>query len=126
MASLADASLTADERTLVEAFVDELSARLGGALQAVWLFGSRARGERSTDEWSDVDLLVIADDASWDGRQRVYAALDAAAAQLGLDALAWSLSVHVRSPSWLAQRRAIGSFFVGEVDRDKVVLWGSA
>jgi hypothetical protein len=34
--------------------------------------------------------------------------------------------VHVQSPGWLAQRRVIGSFFVGEVDRDKVVLWGSA
>lgn len=126
MARLAEASLSADERALVEAFVNELSARLDGALHAVWLFGSRARGERPRDEWSDVDLLVIADDASWEGRERVYAALDAAATDLGRQALSWSLSVHVQTPDWLAQRRAVRSFFIEEVDRDKVVLCGTS
>jgi predicted nucleotidyltransferase len=87
MPALADTSLSADERALVERFVEELRMRLGSRVHAVRLFGSRARGERASAE-SDVDVLVLVDDASW------------------------------------AQRREISSFFVAEVDRDKVILGG--
>ncbi len=123
MTALAETSLSADERALVERFVEELRARLDGRLHAVWLFGSRARGERPSAE-SDVDVLVLVDDASWDGRMLVRAMLDDAARELGLDALTWSFSVHVHTPEWLVQRREIRSFFIAEVDRDKVVLGG--
>lgn len=37
----------------------------------------------------------------------------------------FSYSVHVYDPEWLHQRREIESFFVREVDRDKIVLAGS-
>jgi hypothetical protein len=124
-ASLHDTSLRPDERTLLDRFVSDLRARLGDELHAVWLFGSRARGEQPESEDSDIDLLVLVDDASWDGKQRVDGTLDAAARDLGLDALAWYFSVHVGTPAWLAQRRAIRSFFIAEVDRDKVVLFDS-
>jgi predicted nucleotidyltransferase len=123
MTALAETSLSADERALVERFVEELHVRLDGGVHAVWLFGSRARGEQRTAE-SDVDVLVLVDDASWDGRMLVRSMLDDAARQLGLDALTWSFSVHVHTPAWLAQRREIRSFFIAEVDRDKVVLDG--
>jgi predicted nucleotidyltransferase len=122
--TLVDTSLSGDERALLERFVSELRSRLGEELHAVWLFGSRARGELPAREDSDVDLLVVVDDASWDGAQRVYAILDDAAGALGLEALAWTFSVHVNTPEWLAQRRAVESFFIAEVDRDKVVLAG--
>lgn len=125
MSALAGTSLSAEERMLVERFVEELHLRLGGRLHAVWLFGSRARGERPSAE-SDVDVLVLVDDASWDGRMRVRGMLDDAARELGLDALTWSFSVHVHTPAWLAQRREIRSFFIAEVDRDKIVLGGQA
>jgi hypothetical protein len=52
--------------------------------------------------------------------------LDLVAQDMGLDALAWSFSIHVHNLAWLHQRRAIESFFIAEVDRDKVVLSGSA
>jgi predicted nucleotidyltransferase len=123
MGELAETSLKADERALLERFVAELDARLGGEVHAVWLFGSRARGERPSAE-SDVDVLVLVDDASWDGRMLVRRILDDAARELDLEALTWSISVHVQSPSWLEQRREIKSFFVAELDRDKVVLSG--
>lgn len=45
MSKLAEASLSNGERALLERFADELQARLGSDLHAVWLFGSRARGE---------------------------------------------------------------------------------
>jgi predicted nucleotidyltransferase len=123
MTALAETSLSADEQALVERFAEELRARLGERLHAAWLFGSRARGERASEE-SDVDMLVLVDDASWDGRMLVRAMLDDAARELRLDALTWSFSVHVHTPAWLAQRREIRSFFIAEVDRDKVVLGG--
>jgi predicted nucleotidyltransferase len=121
MATLAQTSLAADEQALIERFVQELRLRLNGELHAVWLFGSRARGEPRSQE-SDVDMLVLVDDASWDGRMRVRRMLDDAARELDVEALAWSFSVHVHTPDWLAQRREIRSFFVAELDRDKIVL----
>ncbi len=123
MPALADTSLSADEQALVERYVEELHMRLGSSVHAVWLFGSRARGEQPSAE-SDVDVLVLVDDASWDGRMLVRGLLDDAARELGLDALVWSVSVHVHTPAWLAQRREIRSFFIAEVDRDKVILGG--
>ncbi len=51
--------------------------------------------------------------------------LDDTVRELGLVALAWSFSVHVHTPEWLAQRREIHSYFITEVDRDKIALCGS-
>jgi predicted nucleotidyltransferase len=123
MTTLAETSLLADERTLVERFVAELHERLQDELHAVWLFGSRARGEEPSKE-SDVDVLVLVDDASWDSRMRVRKVLDEAARELGLEALTWSFSIHVHTPDWLAERREIRSFFIAELDRDEVALRG--
>lgn len=123
MPVLADASLTSDQRRVLERFVGELRARLGDDLAAVWLFGSRARGEATGME-SDVDLLVLAEDASWDAKERIHDTLTRVADELDLAAVAWDFSVHIHTPQWLNGRRAIRSFFIGEVDRDKVVLHG--
>jgi predicted nucleotidyltransferase len=124
VAKLADAALSQDERALLERFGRNLEERLGSALYAVWLFGSRARGQQPLSEDSDVDVLVLVDDATWDGKLVIHKALDDAARELGLEALGLSFSVHVNTPEWLAQRRAIRSFFIAEVDRDKVVIAG--
>jgi predicted nucleotidyltransferase len=45
MTTLSETSLAPDERTLLERYVEELHTRLGDHVHAVWLFGSRARGE---------------------------------------------------------------------------------
>lgn len=124
MMSLANASLTPDEQALLERFVAVLERQLKDEMHAVWLFGSRARGEEPSQD-SDVDVLVLVDDASWDGRMRVRGMLDDAARELGLDALTWSFSVHVQTLEWLAQRREIESFFIAEVDHDKIAICGS-
>ena len=121
MPALADASLTGDERRLLDTFVGELRAQLGEELEAVWLFGSRARAEPPGVE-SDVDVLVLATDASWEGKERIHDTLSRAASDLDLGSLPWDFSVHVHTPEWLDGRRAIRSFFIAEVDRDKVVL----
>ena len=59
--------------------LDGVVARLVAALdpRAIWLFGSRARGDNRPD--SDFDLLVVAKDGCWfghkgtDGYDEVYA-----------------------------------------------------
>ena len=124
MRDVATTSLSADERALLERFAALLRDRLGPELHAVWLFGSRARGEPPTHEDSDVDVLVIVDDDSWEGgKKQAHGAFNDAARELGLERL-W-FSVHIHTPEWLEGRRAIKCFFIGEVDRDKVVIEGS-
>jgi len=125
MSELASTSLSADERVLLECFAARARARLRAELHAVWLFGSRARGEPPAHEDSDIDVLVLVDDASWEGKRRVHAAFDEAARALDLECLSPWFSVHIGTPEWLEGRRAIGSFFIAEVDRDKVVIEGT-
>lgn len=119
--ALDQATLTTAERTVLEAFVVSLRERLGDELHAVWLFGSRARGE-TVGELSDVDLLVIADGASWDGAGVVHDVLQEAAEAVSLPELVWTFSPHVHDPAWLEGRRAIKSFFIAEVERDRIDL----
>lgn len=123
MGTLAKASLSGQERRVVERFVERLRAELGGELVEVWLYGSRARGEEPGPE-SDVDLLVITRGGrERDFRRVINIAMDAAEAE-GVDPFA--VSTLVADPDWIEGRRAIASFFMREVDRDKIVVAGSA
>jgi predicted nucleotidyltransferase len=121
--TLCAASLSDAERRTVRRFVAMLGEALGDELRAVWLYGSRARGERSGRD-SDVDLLVIAA-GDLRGNQRLALELSEGAA-LREGENPFTYSVHVFDPEWLRGRREIDSFFIGEVDRDKLVLAGSA
>jgi len=92
-----------------------LLAELGADLRAVWLYGSRARGEPGHDE-SDVDLLVLTRNGRSDFDVVYRAISDAAVAQGASPAF---FSVWVEDPEWLAQRRSVRSFFIQEVDRER-------
>lgn len=121
MGTLAKASLSKQERRVVERLVRMLRADLGGELIGVWLYGSRARGETPGPE-SDVDLLVITRGGrERDFRRVIDIAMDAAEAE-GVDP--FGVSTTVADPGWIEGRRAIDSFFMREVDRDKIVLAG--
>jgi predicted nucleotidyltransferase len=119
MASLADASLTAEERRVVERLVELLREEFGPDLHAVWLYGSRARGEPPHPD-SDVDLLVITSG----GQERdLLRAIELEFRATRLVGAHPAISVHVFDPEWVTARRPIDSFFMREVDRDKLVLF---
>ncbi|MGH2962480.1 MAG: nucleotidyltransferase family protein [Solirubrobacterales bacterium] len=108
---------------VIARFVDALRERLGERLRSVWLFGSRARGERPASE-SDVDLLVVSEGGSRTDGPVVNEVIWHVAWDAGLNPFAFTTLVW--DPARLSQRRAIRSFFIQEVDRDKIVLHGGA
>jgi predicted nucleotidyltransferase len=121
VASLATASLSAQERGVLERLVPLLEVEFGAHLRGVWLYGSRARGEPPHPE-SDVDLIVVATRGHLDDDLRVTHAVFEAADVEGANPAGFS--VHLYDPDYIRRRREIRSFFMQEVDRDKIVLFG--
>jgi predicted nucleotidyltransferase len=117
---IASARLSESERRTIEHFASLLRDELGDDLRALWLYGSRARGEAHPG--SDVDLLVIADGGR--NRYRRIAGDLSEAAAIAEGESPFSFSVHTHDLQWLRGRRSIDSFFIQEVDRDKIVLAG--
>lgn len=121
VASLAEARLSERERLALDRFTELLRDRLGYELVSLWLYGSRARGEASGPE-SDIDLMVITRGGREHDFDRVLAAaLEAEPLMTGEGTI---LAPFVAEPAWIAGRREIESFFMREVDRDKIVLEG--
>ncbi|HKB49811.1 MAG TPA: nucleotidyltransferase domain-containing protein [Solirubrobacterales bacterium] len=120
---LASATLSEVERNTVRHFVALMDDAIGDDLRGLWLYGSRARGEAPRED-SDVDLLVIANGDR--ERQRRLAMDLSEAAALAEEESPFTYSVQVHDEEWLRGRRKVQSFFIGEVDRDKIVLAGGA
>ena len=120
MPNLADASLSENERRVVARLIELMRARFGTRLRSVWLYGSRARGEPPHPE-SDIDLLAIADPGEDDDVLAALRLVDRAVEELRLPYPIVSIKVY--DPDWLEARRRIESFFIREVDRDKIVLY---
>lgn len=119
MPVLADAALDERERELLDRLVAELARVYGDDLDCVWLYGSRARGDRPHDE-SDIDVLVVTRSERDDKPliPAVWRVLD----QLGNPPII--VDPRQRSRAWVEDRRAIDSFFLRDLDRDKIVLYG--
>src|SRR3990170_5955554 len=119
--TLDSATLEPALRHALERGVALLRERLGDDLVAAWLYGSRARGEPARPD-SDIDLLVITrSDGSRHRRAASGAVFDAAQAE-GVNPFIFV--THLMDEGRLSQRRRISSFFIQEVDRDKIVLFG--
>ena len=116
--SLEGTTLSEVERRTLSRFLGLLEERLGHDLVDVWLYGSRARGEPRREE-SDVDVMVVTrrGDEDWD---LVNRALWQAAQDEGASSFWFSFQLF--DPEWLEGRRRIKSFYIQEVDRDKVDL----
>jgi uncharacterized protein (UPF0332 family)/predicted nucleotidyltransferase len=121
MSALAEATLTQQERDVIDRLVELLRAELD--LRAVWLYGSRARGEQPGPD-SDVDLLVITGGGRDRDGDRVRKLVNQVVAPGGANFV--PISTQVFDPEWVTERREIEAFFIQEVDRDKIVLFGSA
>jgi predicted nucleotidyltransferase len=119
MTVLADAALDAREREVLDRLVRALVDEYGNDLDGVWLYGSRARGERSHDE-SDIDLLVVTRSERDD--RALIPVLWRVLADLGNPRVL--VDPRQRSRAWVEDRRAIESFFIRDVDREKIVLYG--
>jgi len=119
--SLDTASINDAERRTLDRLVNLLQSRLGGDLVAIWLYGSRARGDEPHEE-SDIDLMVVTKGGWDDARLVIDLVFDAAEAEGTNPA---SFSTQTVPPEWIAQRREIQSFYLREVDRDKIVLSGT-
>jgi predicted nucleotidyltransferase len=121
MSVLAEASLSDAEHRVLERLGPALEAEFGSRLRSVWLYGSRARGEKPHPE-SDVDLLVVLDRRHWTDDDEVIRVVWGAAEAEGISPIFFSTLVY--DGERIAQRREIRSFFIQEVDRDKIVLYG--
>lgn len=128
--ALAGPALNGTERRAIARIADLLEAELGDDLLALWLYGSRARGEADPNEThydrrSDIDMMAIVGPArdvsafSWDFSPKLISAVEAEG-----DSPPY-YSLHFHELAWLIDRRRIRSFFIQEVDRDKIVLAGS-
>jgi predicted nucleotidyltransferase len=119
--SIEATSLSDVERRVLTRFAESVQADLGEDLHGLWLYGSRARGEPRKQE-SDVDLLAVTREGAADWKRVYWLLYDVAVAEGASPPL---FSLHVHDVAWLAQRREIRSFYIAEVDRDKVVLAGA-
>jgi len=109
MATLERARREPTERRVLDELVARLRVELVGNLLAVWLYGSRARGERAGED-SDVDLLVFTARGREDSdivRRLVVVAADAAGGQ------ASTFSARVLDRDDLEHGRRIHSFYSG-------------
>lgn len=127
--ALKQAALNDRERRVVARIVALLEEELGDDLLAVWLYGSRARGEADPNEThydrrSDIDMMAIVDPRrdvgafKWSFTPKLIQAVEE-----GGDSPPY-YSLQTIDADWLRNRRQIRSFFFGEVDRDKLVLAG--
>lgn len=120
-AAIDQASLDEAERRALERLPSALADTLGEDLVALWLYGSRARGEEPGPE-RDIDLMVVARGGRRKHWRRVWEAIERVAEEEGVSPVFFA--PHVADPDWIDGRREIRSFFIQEVDRDKVVLLG--
>ncbi|MGA8745465.1 MAG: nucleotidyltransferase domain-containing protein [Solirubrobacterales bacterium] len=127
--AISRAALNDTERRAIERIVNLLQSELGEDLLALWLYGSRARGEADPNEThydrrSDIDMMAIVEsgrDPNAVRRDLALAVMHAIEAE-GDSPPYYSLRVY--DVDWLRDRRRIRSFFFQEVDRDKLILVG--
>jgi predicted nucleotidyltransferase len=108
--------LQTNEEEGVLAFVEALLAELGAGLIAVWLFGSKARGDARPD--SDLDVLIIVDVLTPAVRWRIREM--AADISLDFDLL---INTHILDrPRW-QKHTGQASTLWHEIERDGLLLY---
>ena len=107
-----------DVENLVQQFRDELGLALGGNLEQVILYGSRARGDEDPD--SDLDVLVVVRDYGRSERETIHRI----AYQLMWDREFQPLiSLNIIDLEHYLLLRAAGSSYLGNILREGKPLW---
>ena len=109
------ASLSATEQAAITAYVQAIRRQYPERIQAVALFGSKARGD--DDPESDIDLLVICDSED----RQFRSALWRKASEISLDQNVL-ISVRVYSQERWQRARQIGLPFTSEIISDSIPL----
>jgi hypothetical protein len=118
--SLATASLDAAERRTLQRFVGLLGERFTNDLDAVWLYGPRARRERQQDE-SELRLLVLLQDSSRSARATALELLWQAA--LAEQVTQTYFAIRIADRASPERRRAMDEFLRREVEPNGIVLF---
>jgi hypothetical protein len=118
--SLATASLDGAERRALHRFVGLLQERFGEELDAVWLYGRRARGDPPHDE-SELQLLVLLRQSSRGDRVTALELLWQAALAEGASESYFSIRIADRASG--ERRRAMDDFLEREVQPAGIVLF---
>lgn len=109
------AGLTKKEKEALRLFKEKLVAEFGNRLDSTQLFGSKARGEAT--KHSDVDVLVVVRDATWQDRRTV----SGITSDILLENEVF-VSPKVFSPDQLKEFRSRRSMFWQSVEPDLLLL----
>jgi hypothetical protein len=120
--ALATASLDPAERRVLGRFVGLLQEKFAEELDAVWLYGPRARRERPQTQ-SELRLLVLLRHSSRSDRVTALELLWQAA--LAEQATESYFSIRVADRASAERRRAIDEFVARDVEPDGIVLFTS-
>ena len=107
-----------DEQRWLERFRENLAANYADAVQRALLFGSKARGDWTTD--SDVDVIVIVKDEAADAQDRIAEMGD----ELVFSAKCWNAApcVLTRTESEWAKGLSWGLAFHAAVEDEGITL----
>lgn len=103
------------EQSVIEEFKRRIEQRFPGELVRLVVFGSQARGEATSD--SDIDLLAVIHSHDWQLGDRIR--------DLGYDLEVTHglvLSIQVMSQRQYNERKALGSTFLANVEREGLAV----
>ena len=98
------AGLTPEEEDALKLFAHAMQESFPHRVGSMQLFGSKARGDAT--KFSDVDVLVILDNATWEDRRSVSRISSAVLLETGVD-----LSAKTFTPQQLAEMKRQRSMF---------------
>lgn len=109
------AGLTKTEKEALASFRNKVTTALPNQIEAINLFGSKARGE--ANKHSDVDVLLVMKDTSWDNSIRVSDAVMDVLLETGV-----VLSVKKFTPGQMETMKQHRSMFWQSVEPDLIPL----
>jgi uncharacterized protein len=107
-----------DLMNLLQLLRDELGAALGGNLEQIVMYGSRARGDETPD--SDLDILLVLKDASPGNREKAHKIVYRLMWDRGFDPL---ISMNIIDREYYLQLREADSSYLQNIMHEGKALW---